>query len=200
MHSIFNWIYELALALGGAGIFVIAFLDSFILLPPSANDVLLVAVVIAHRSWMPYYAGLATVGSVAGCYGLYALARRGGEVFLHRRVAPARLERVLALYRRHGLLALMVPALLPPPAPFKLFVLSAGVANVRPLHFVIALVVARGARYFGLGLLAYLYGESALELMQTHGRDVALWVVGSIVAVLLVWWLWRRRAPVESPT
>ena len=199
MHSVINWIYELAQSLGGPGIFVIALLDSFIVLPPSANDVLLVAVVISNPAWMPYYAGLATAGSVAGCYGLYALARRGGEMFLHRRVAPVRVERVLALYRRHGLMALMVPALLPPPAPFKLFVLTAGVAHVRPLHFVIALAIARGVRYFGLGTLAYLYGERALALMQEHGRDVALWVVGSIVATLLVWWFWKRRTPIEDP-
>jgi hypothetical protein len=67
-------------------------------------------------------------------------------------------------------MALMIPALLPPPAPFKLFVLAAGIARVRPLQFVTALTVARGARYVALGVLAIYYGDSALELMRTHGR------------------------------
>ena len=72
---------------------------------------------------------VATLGSVAGCYVIYLLAERGGEAFLKKRLKPGHIDRALALYRRHGLLALMVPALLPPPAPFKLFVLLAGVAR-----------------------------------------------------------------------
>ena len=105
------------------------------------------------------------------------------------------IERALALYQRHGLLALMVPALLPPPAPFKLFVLMAGVAKVRPLQFVAAIAVARGARYLALGVLAIYYGDAALELMRTHGRDgraVARRRSSSLAAV--AWWLLQRRS------
>ena len=79
-------------------------------------------------------------------------------------------------------MALMVPALLPPPAPFKLFVLAAGLANVRPLQFVLAIAVARGLRYFALGMLAIYYGDAALELMRTHGRTVALVLVTVLLA------------------
>jgi uncharacterized membrane protein YdjX (TVP38/TMEM64 family) len=105
------------------------------------------------------------------------------------------LERTLDAYRRHGLLALMIPALLPPPAPFKLFVLAAGVAKVRPLQFVTAIVVARGARYLALGVLAIYFGDAAIELMATHGRTVALVLVGLMLAgVVAWWWMARRRA------
>jgi uncharacterized membrane protein YdjX (TVP38/TMEM64 family) len=104
-------------------------------------------------------------------------------------------ERTLALYKRHGLLALMIPALLPPPAPFKLFVLAAGFAGVKPWQFVAAIAVARGARYLALGVLAVNYGDAALELMRTQGRVVALWMVGVMVLVVLAWWLWQRRQP-----
>ncbi len=89
---------------------------------------------------------------------------------------PGHTERALAMYKRHGLLALMVPALLPPPAPFKLFVLAAGVAHVRPLQFVAAIAIARGARYLALGVLAICYGDVALELMRDarpRGRPLA---------------------------
>jgi uncharacterized membrane protein YdjX (TVP38/TMEM64 family) len=86
----------------------------------------------------------------------------------------------------------MVPALLPPPAPFKLFVLMAGVAEVRPLQFVAAIALARGLRYFALGMLAIWYGDAALELMRTRGREVALWVAGLIVAAAAGWWLLQR--------
>src|SRR5688572_31601499 len=73
--------------------------------------------VLQNPDWMPYYAAMATLGSIAGCYAIYYLAEKGGEAFIRRRLKPGHVERALALYKRHGLLALMVPALLPPPAP-----------------------------------------------------------------------------------
>jgi membrane protein YqaA with SNARE-associated domain len=141
---------------------------------------------------MPYYALMATLGSIAGCYVIYYLAEKGGAAFLRKRLKPGATERALALYRRHGLLALMVPALLPPPAPFKLFVLMAGVAEVKPLQFVTAIAVARGARYLALGVLAIYYGDYGLELMRTRGREVALGLVALIVAGAAAFWLWQR--------
>jgi membrane protein DedA with SNARE-associated domain len=108
------------------------------------------------------------------------------------------MDRTLALYRRHGLLALMVPALLPPPAPFKLFVLAAGVAEVRPLQFIFAIAVARGARYLALGLLTVYYGDAALELMRTRGAYVAVVVSGAIIVLAIAWWVWRRVARARS--
>src|SRR5205085_7705646 len=128
------------------------------------------------KSWMPYYAAMATLGSVAGCYVIYYLANKGGEAFLKKRLSSGSTQRALALYQRHGLLALMVPALLPPPAPFKLFVLMAGVAKVRPIPFVLAIALARGVRYLALGVLAIFYGDLALEVMRTQGQTVALWL------------------------
>jgi membrane protein YqaA with SNARE-associated domain len=142
---------------------------------------------------MLYYAAMATTGSVAGCYTIYYLAKKGGDTFLRKRLRSGHAERALAVYRRYGLLALVVPALLPPPAPFKLFVLMAGVADVPPGRFVAAVALARGARYTGLGLLAIWYGDVALELMRTRGRDVALGLVGLIVVTAIAWWWFSRR-------
>jgi membrane protein YqaA with SNARE-associated domain len=142
---------------------------------------------------MPYYAAMATLGSVAGCYVIYYLAAKGGEVFLRKRLSAGKLDRALALYKRHGLLALVVPALLPPPAPFKLFVLAAGLAEVRPLAFITAIAVARGARYLALGALAIYYGDRALELMRTKGTVIALIVAGLIVLGAVVWFVRERR-------
>jgi membrane protein YqaA with SNARE-associated domain len=188
-----TWIYGIAVALGGPGLFVIAFLDSSFISLPQINDLLVVLMVTRHKAWMPYYAVMATLGSVAGCYTIYYLARRGGDAFLQKRLKQKHVDRTLALYRRHGLLALMVPALLPPPAPFKVFVLAAGLAHVRPMPFVLAIAIARGLRYWALGVLAVYYGDAALELMRTHGREVALWVVGFIVVGVLTWWAWSRQ-------
>ena len=193
MKSFISWVYGFALAIGGPGLFVIAFLDSSFVSLPQINDILVVLMVTRHKAWMPYYAAMATLGSIAGCYVIYYLAEKGGEAFLKRRLRAGHTERALALYRRHGLLALMIPALLPPPAPFKLFVLMAGVAGVPPLKFVAAIAVARGFRYLLLGMLAIWYGDAALELMRTRGREVALWLVGFLVLAGVAGWLWTKR-------
>jgi membrane protein YqaA with SNARE-associated domain len=196
VKSFISWIYGFALAIGGPGLFVIAFLDSSFMSLPQINDILVVLMVTSNKPWMPYYAAMATLGSIAGCYAIYYLAAKGGEAFLKRRLRAGHTERALALYRRHGLLALMVPALLPPPAPFKLFVLMAGVAGVPPVKFVTAIAVARGIRYLALGMLAIWYGDVALELMRTRGREVALWLAGLLVLMGVGWWLaTRRRRP-----
>lgn len=192
MRSFISWLYGFALSLGGPGLFVVASLDSSFVSLPQINDILVVLMVTANKRWMPYYALLATLGSVAGCYVIYYLANKGGEAFVRRRLKAGRVDRMLGLYRRHGLLALMIPALLPPPAPFKLFVLGAGLAGVRPVQFVLAIAVARGVRYFTLGVLAIYYGDAALELMRTQGRTVALGLVALIVIAALAWWLWQR--------
>jgi membrane protein YqaA with SNARE-associated domain len=194
VKSFINWVYGFALGIGGPGLFTVAFLDSSFLSLPQINDILVVLMVTQHKGWMLYYAAMATLGSVAGCYVIYALAQKGGEAFLKRRLRAGHAERVLALYQRHGLLALMIPALLPPPAPFKLFVLMAGVARVRPLQFVVAVAVSRGVRYLVLGVLAIWYGDAALELMRTRGREVALWLAGLIVVGAVAWWWFRRRS------
>lgn len=193
MRAFAAWIYGIALAIGGPGIFAIAFLDSSFISLPQINDILVVLMVTQHKTWMLYYAAMATLGSVAGCYAIYYLAERGGEAFLKKRLHAGQVERALSLYRRHGVLALVVPALLPPPAPFKLFVLMAGVAEVPRMKFVLSIAGARGLRYLILGALAIRYGDVALELMRTRGREVALWLAGMIViAALGLWWMRRR--------
>jgi membrane protein YqaA with SNARE-associated domain len=195
VSSVVSWIYGFAVAVGGPGLFAVAFLDSSFISLPQINDILVVLMVTQHKAWMPYYAAMATLGSIVGCYVIYYLAEKGGEAFLRRRLRAGHTERALALYRRHGVLALMVPALLPPPAPFKLFVLMAGFAGVRPLKFVLAIAIARGLRYLALGVLAIWYGDLALELMRTRGRDVALWLaVFLVIAAVAWWWLTRRPA------
>jgi membrane protein YqaA with SNARE-associated domain len=185
-------VYGVALGVGGPGLFAIAFLDSSFISLPQINDLLVVLMVTQNKAWMPYYAAMATLGSIAGCYVIYYLAEKGGEAFLDRRLKAGSATHALELYRKYGLLALMIPAILPPPAPFKLFVLMAGVAKVRPMQFVIAIGVARGFRYLVLGALAIRYGDAALELMRTRGRDVALILAGMLALGAVGWWLWRR--------
>jgi membrane protein YqaA with SNARE-associated domain len=193
MKGFITWLQNVAVTIGGPGLFIIAFLDSSFLSLPEVNDLLVVTAVTRHPHRWLYYATAATLGSLAGCLALYYVSRRGGEAFIRSRFSTGRVERTMRLFQRHGLLALLVPALLPPPAPFKLFVLLAGVAGIPALRFSLAVVVGRGTRFLVIGWLAARYGQQTIEFLHEHGRTVALVVAGLIVAGALGWWLWTRR-------
>lgn len=194
MHRLVAWIQGFAESLGGPGLFLIAFLDSSFLSFPEVCDVLIMLLTVKHGARMPYYALATTLGSVAGCYVLYAVGRRGGEAFLRRRFASRNVDRAMAIFRRYGLLALIVPSLLPPPTPFKIFVLAAGVSRMRPAEFLAAIAIGRAVRYFGEGLLALWYGERAIAFLATNMRLIGLGLGGLmlVAGVGLLWW--RRRA------
>ena len=193
MARIVAWVQAFALGIGGPGLFLVAFLDSSFLSLPEINDLLVVMLVVEHKARMPYYALMATLGSVAGCLVLYGLGRRGGEALVRRRFGGPRMTRALALSKRYGVFAVAVPAILPPPAPFKIFVLLAGVAAVPVWRFAATITVARGFRYFAVGALSVRYGEDAIAFVEANGRAVALVLVGLLAAGGLVWILSRRR-------
>lgn len=193
MKQLGQWVLAFAEAIGGPGLFLIAFLDSSFLSFPQANDLLIVLKVARHKELMPYYAGLATLGSLAGCLALYAVARKGGEAIIRKRARSERIEQVRRAFERYGLLAILVPSILPPPAPFKLFVLMAGVGAYPVSKFVLALLVGRGFRYFGIGLLTIRYGDSAMALLEEHGRMVSYVVAALVAAGVLAYALTRRR-------
>jgi membrane protein YqaA with SNARE-associated domain len=198
MADFVEWLKNFAISLGGPGLFVIAFLDSSFLSFPEVNDLLIIWLTTQHEERMPYYALMTTLGSIGGCLALYWLARKGGEAFLRRRVNQQHLERAMERFRRFGLLAILVPSILPPPTPFKIFVLAAGVAKVRPLHFILAIAVGRGFRYFGEGLLAVYYGDQAAEFLKHNARPVALVVAAACLVIGAGWTLWRRRRDTHS--
>ena len=185
-----------ATGLGGVGLFIIAVLDSSFLSFPQVNDVLVIVLSAKYPERMLYYAGMTTAGSLVGCFMLFVVARRGGEVFMRKRLKGAHVDRALRLYQRFGLLAIVVPALLPPPVPFKLFVVLAGAAGVAPWRFALAIVLGRGIRYFGQGYLAVLYGEHALDFMKEHGAEIGigLAVLAVVAGTAFVMMRRRRRA------
>jgi membrane protein YqaA with SNARE-associated domain len=194
MSGVLASIQEWASELGGLGLFIIALLDSSFLSFPQVNDLLIIVLSTKYPERMPYYAGLTTIGSVIGCFLLYGVARRGGEVFLRKRLKGRYVDRAMTLYQRHGLLAVVVPALLPPPVPFKVFVLLAGAAAVSPIRFGVAVGIGRGIRYFGQGYLAVLYGEQAAEFMRAYGTEMGMGLAVAALAIgAAVFFLRRRR-------
>jgi LPXTG-motif cell wall-anchored protein len=197
MGGLVEWIKGFALSLGGPGLFVIAFLDSSFLSFPEVNDLLIVWLTTQHKERMPYYALMTTLGSIAGCLALYSLARRGGEAFLRKRFRAHYVDVAMDRFRRYGLLAILIPSILPPPTPFKIFVLAAGVSKVRRKDFILAVAIGRGIRYFGEGLLAVYYGEAAAEFIRENATAVGMTIGALALLVGGGWLLWRRRR--ESP-
>jgi membrane protein YqaA with SNARE-associated domain len=200
MFRIVSWVQAFALSVGGPGLFFIAFVDSSFLSLPEINDILVIVMVIENPELMPYYASMATLGSVTGCLLLYVIGRRGGEALLRRRFGGPRLERAMELSRKYGVLAVAIPAILPPPAPFKGFVVLAGVSGVPLVQFVGAVTFGRGFRYFGEGWLAVRYGEAAVELLEQNGRMVSLILAALVLVGGLTYFLWtsRRRTEVKG--
>lgn len=198
MKTFVAWLQTVAATLGGPGLFIIAFLDSSFVSLPQINDLLVVAMVIQHPYWMPYYALMATAGSVAGCLTVYAIARKGGEALLRKRFSERTLARATRVVEKYGVFSLVVPALLPPPAPFKLFVLLAGVSGMRPLPFALSIAAARGFRYTAIGLLSVWYGQAAVTFLETHGTAVAVALAVAAGVGFAAWMAYRhfrRRTP-----
>jgi membrane protein YqaA with SNARE-associated domain len=193
LSAIVSAIREWATEFGGLGLFVLAALDSSFLSFPQVNDLLIIYLSTKTPLLMPYYAGMTTAGSLVGCFVLYAFAWRGGEVFLRKRFSGPRVERGLALYQRHGLLAVIVPSLLPPPTPFKLFVLLAGAARVSPWKFGAAIAIGRGIRYFGQGYLAVLYGEEAIAMVRENSTAVGIGLAVLAMAIGVAYYFVKKR-------
>ncbi len=200
MGRLVDRIQAFALALGGPGLFIIAFLDSSFLSLPEINDLMLIWMVTQHKSRMLYYASCATLGSIAGCLVLYYVGRKGDQ-WVARNFSTARVERAMATFQKYGLMAVLIPSLLPPPAPFKIFVLLSGVAGISVGRFTLAIAIGRGIRYFGEGILALYYGDQAIEFLRHNSRAVSLWLVGLMalggVAYLLVKRARRARTTVN---
>src|SRR3982750_3193969 len=179
----------LAFALGGPGLALVAFLDSTFLPLPGITDLLLVVMVTRRPNVMLGYVLLAVAGSVAGCLVMHAIGRRGGEALVRKRFTGEKTERAMAALQPHGVMAVLIPSLLPPPAPFKIFVLLAGVVGISAVRFATAIALGRFARFFALGFLAIRYGNRATTYMRDRGAIVSLIVVAALAAGFSVYLL-----------
>jgi len=191
MRKFVDWIQALALALGAPGLFLAALLDSSFISLPEVVDILLIWKTTQHKSRMLLYASSATIGSVLGCLALYVIGRKGDQ-FIARRFSADKVERTLGAFRRFGVMAVLIPSLLPPPMPFKIFVLLAGAAGISTSRFVMAVAIGRGVRYFGEGFLAVWYGDRALAFLKNNGSTVSLGLALLCAVGLAGYLLWQK--------
>ena len=192
MRRIVDGIQTFALALGAPGLFIITFLDSSFLSFPEATDLLLVYMVTQHKTRVLLYASAAVLGSIAGCLALYAVGRKGGEALVRSRFNTKRVDRTLALVQKYGVLAIVIPSLLPPPMPFKIFVLLSGIGGVGIVRFTAAIAIGRGIRYFGEAFLAVEYGDRASALIREDTAMAGMALAGIVLAGAVAFALWSK--------
>jgi membrane protein YqaA with SNARE-associated domain len=192
-EAISVWLKETLLPYGPIGLMFLAIADSSFLSLPEVNDILVMTFSISDPGGMVKYAGFTTLGSVIGCAMLYSVGRKGGEAFLRKRMTGERLLKLQNWYRRFGILAVIIPSLLPPPTPFKIFVLSAGTFGVSWPKFLTAVVIGRGIRYFSEGILAVMYGPAAIQFVHENYGKIGFGVAIFIVAGAVVFFYARRR-------
>jgi membrane protein YqaA with SNARE-associated domain len=172
---------EYLITFGAFGLFAVALLDSTFVPLPSSADALMILLTTAHPRWMVLYAFMATAGSALGCWILYLVSRRAGGRAL-RRFSEAKQRRVKELIERYDMAAVLVATLLPPPFPFKLFVVTAGVFRFSLVRFMIAIVAGRAFRFLLEGYLAVRYGDEAKAILAQYYPWIGL---GLAIVILL---------------
>ena len=194
----FDWLQILGRRLGyfivhvpiyvaGPAMILIGALDSSLLSLPEVNDYLVVARCYTHPRAVFFFPLFAAVGSVLGCLLLYTILRRGGQAVLHRRFRVEHVQRVERAYARFGILALAVPALMPPPMPFKIFVATAGALQFPRRRFLLTILVARSVRYYTEGTLAVFYGERVVRFLKDNGIIIISVVTGICLIALAIY-------------
>lgn len=172
-------------ALGPFGLFAVALLDSAFVPLPSSADALMIALTLVHPRLMIVYALVATAGSAIGCVMLYHISRRAGTRALNK-FSASKQKKVKDWIDRYDLLSVLVASLMPPPFPFKLFVVSAGVFRFSLTRFTLAIVTGRLFRFLLEGYFAVRYGTQAMQMLKKHypwiGLGLAILVILFFVA------------------
>ena len=206
----FDWLRALTFRLGkfivtvpiyvaGPAMILIGALDSSLLSLPEINDYLVVARCFTHPRAVFFFPLFASTGSVLGCLLLYTILQRGGLAVLHRRFKLEHVQRVERVYARFGIFALAIPALLPPPMPFKIFVATAGALQFPRRKFLLTILIARSVRYYTEGVLAVFYGERVLRFIRDNGLIIVTCVGGICLLALVIYLISNKgRAAVKA--
>jgi membrane protein YqaA with SNARE-associated domain len=193
-RSVRRWLFHL----GGIGLIPLGLLDNSLIPLPGSVDVATIILSSRQDAWWPYYALMATSGSLLGGFLTYRLARRGGKATLERRFSRWQVDKVYRIFGRWGFGAIAVAALLPPPAPIVPFLLAAGVMQYPVRKFLAALALGRAVRYTILAYFAARYGRHVFAFVAQHERPVA-WVFATLliavgIAIILFIFLRQRKA------
>jgi membrane protein YqaA with SNARE-associated domain len=188
-HAVRHWF----ITLGGPGLILLGLLDSSIIPIPGSMDAMTIVLAAHQRTWWPYYAVMATIGSVVGAYVTYRLARKQGDKALHARLSGRNAERVTETFEKWGFGAIALPALLPPPMPMVPFVIAAGALQYSTKKFLLAMTLGRIVRYCILAYLGAVYGRKIFAVVRAHGEVTLAVMIGLAVVVALGFVIMRFR-------
>ena len=199
MHKITNALSSLSqylVSFGPFGLFTIAFLDSVMIPMPGGVDAVLLLLAASKPSWMLIYVAAATVGSTLGCVVLYRISQRAGRRALAR-FSESKQKRVKDLIERYDVMSVLVASLLPPPFPFKLFVVSSGVFRLNIVRFTIAIAAGRTFRYLLEGYLAARYGDHAKDLLAHYYPTIGITLAVLVIVFFIARTVMRQSAKSE---
>jgi membrane protein DedA with SNARE-associated domain len=170
---------------GGPGVMLVALCDSSFLSFPEGNDLLIVLLSIGN-TWkgMAYYVAMTVLGSVLGCLLLFVAGRNKGNPLLRKQFSQKSIESAESKFKKYGVLAIIIPSILPPPFPFKIFVLIAGAFRFNTGKFVASVAVGRIIRYSIWGVLGILYGNAASEYLQKNLEGVGILILVVFLATM----------------
>ena len=185
--------------LGGPGLVLLGIADNSVIPLTGSMDVLTIWLAARHREPWIYYAAMATIGAVVGGYITYALARKGGQETMERKLSKRRAQKIQLRFERWGFWAIAVPALLPPPFPFVPFLIAAGAMQYSRKNFLGALLIGRGIRYSVAAYFGSLYGRHVLRFFSRYQKPalsilIGLAVVGGILS-LIQYLRYKHQAP-----
>ncbi len=187
-YTAFLW--ALLKPLGAWGVFVVAALDGAALGLPM--DPIVATYVYQNRSRFLLYVLMASTGSALGSIVIYGIGYLGGEELLRKRISPERFDKFHTAFDKHPFWSLMLPAMLPPPTPFKLFALAAAVSEMQFSHFLLAIFAGRFVRFLTLSILTLVFGPQFVQVSGTIFREHWAWVLGAVAAGLAIWLVVRR--------
>jgi membrane protein YqaA with SNARE-associated domain len=177
---------------GLLGLGAVAVLDSSSI--PVPMDAILALYIWNDKGHFWLYCLVASVGSAIGGLLPYGLGRAGGELFLLKRVNRARFEALRDRFQRQEFLAVMIPSMLPPPTPWKVFIFASGVFEMRVVNFLLAVTAGRMVRWLVLSLLVIKLGPGAVDLVAHHALATVVGVLALAAGGFALWWRRKRRA------
>lgn len=177
--------------------FAIAGLDGSLLGMPV--DAVVATYVYQNRGRLLLYVLMAAAGSAIGSIVIYLIGYAGGEELLRKRIPAEKFEKIHGAFEKHPFWGLMFPAMLPPPTPFKLFVLAAAASEMKFWHFLAAIFAGRFLRFLLLGILTIRFGPDIVRMTGSLFKAHWQFVLG-VLAVGLVVWLAVRAAKKKAST
>ncbi len=198
---VWTWIHRL----GGFGLILLGLADNSAVPLPGSMDVFTILLSAHNREWWPYYAAMATVGSVIGGYLTYRLAEKGEEELLEKRIGKKRAESAYKKFEKHGFLWVFLSAIMPPPFPIVPALMAAGALQYPRKKFLAALGAGRGLRYFAEAYVGHIYGRAIIDFLSQYYKPVLYGLIGLAVAaaigavIFFKWYRPKQRAKQGRP-